>query len=195
MKGIYIFLSDGFEDIEALTVTDVLRRGGLTVKNVSISDSKQVTSAHGVPVTADVLLGELSLSAEGTSAADYMIFPGGMPGASNLAGCEPLMSAMKEHWAAGGSLAAICAAPGLVLSQLDGLRGVPFTCYDGFQGAVKDKGGIFTADPTDIYQMPEGNFLVTGRGPGYALDFAYDILTTLAGEEASDVIRTQMYLL
>lgn len=195
MKGIYVFLADGFEDIEALTVTDVLRRGGIDVKNVSISDSKQVTSAHGVTVAADVLLSELSLSAEGTSFRDYMIFPGGMPGAANLAACEPLMTAMKEHWAANGSLAAICAAPGLVLSQLGSLKGVPFTCYDGFQNAVKEIGGIFTADPTDIFQMPEGNCIVTGRGPGYALDFAYDILTTIAGEEASDRIREQMYLL
>jgi len=195
MKGIFVFFADGFEDIEALTVTDVLRRGGLDVKNVSISDKLDVTSAHGVTVLADVCLSELSLSADGTDAADYMIFPGGMPGAANLASCEPLMTAMKDHWAAGGSLAAICAAPGLVFSQLGNLSRVPFTCYDGFQNAVKEIGGIFTADPSNLYQMPEGNFIVTGRSPGHALEFAYDILESIAGEPVSDSVREAMYLL
>jgi len=195
MKGIHIFLADGFEDIEALSVTDILRRGGLDVVNVSVSDSLQVTSAHGVTVTADLLLKNLQLSGEGTEATDYMIFPGGMPGASNLAGCEPLMAAMKEHITAGGSLAAICAAPGLVLSQLDNVRGLAFTCYEGFQNTLKEKGAFYTADPTDVFQIPSGNFIVTGRGPGYALEFAYDILATVSGEDVSDTVRGQMYLL
>lgn len=195
MKGIYLFLADGFEDLEALSVTDVLRRGGLQVRSVSISESKTVISSHGVTVNADMALSDLPLEAADAGPSDFMIFPGGMPGAANLASCGKLMKAMREHMAAGGSLAAICAAPGTVLSQLDDLKGVAFTCYDGFQNPVKEKGGIFTADPSDIFQLPHGNFIITGRGPGYALDFALDILTAISGEQAGDSIREQMYLL
>ncbi|MBQ0007091.1 MAG: DJ-1/PfpI family protein [Alistipes sp.] len=195
MKGVYVFLADGFEDIEALSVTDVLRRGKIDVKNVSISDSPYITSSHGVTVKADILLNELSLSADGTDSGDFLIFPGGMPGAVNLASCEILMTAMRKHFAAGGSLAAICAAPGTVLSQLDSLKGVMFTCYDGFQGPAKEKGGIFTADPTDVFQSPHGSFIVTGRGAGYALEFALDILAAISGEDNSDSVREKMFLL
>ena len=77
-----------------------------------------------------------------------MIFPGGMPGTKNLAACEPLMEAMKAHYAAGGTVAAICAAPGLVLSKLgSALEGVEFTCFDGFEDYLKPLGAVFTPKP------------------------------------------------
>ena len=94
MKGINIFLADGFEDIEALATGDVLRRGGMDVRLVSIYDELTVESSHGVSVIADFTLDEVDLSPDGTDAADVMIFPGGMPGTRNLAACEPLMDAM-----------------------------------------------------------------------------------------------------
>ena len=144
MKGINIFLADGFEDIEALATGDVLRRGEMDVRLVSIYDELTVESSHGVSVIADFTLDEVDLSPDGTDAADVMIFPGGMPGTRNLAACEPLMDAMRSHYAAGGTLAAICAAPGLVLSELDSLQGVEFTCFEGFEAAPIAKGGVFT---------------------------------------------------
>ena len=136
MKGVNIFLADGFEDVEALATSDVLRRGGVAARLVALTDEATVESSHGVTVCPDAYLPDVDLDAAGTTADDVMIFPGGMPGSKNLAACTPLIDLMKEHYAAGGTVAAICAAPGLVLSQLDGLSGVEFTCFEGFQDAL-----------------------------------------------------------
>ena len=124
MKKAFIFLAEGFEDVEALATADVLRRGGVPTQLVSISDEPFVTSSHHVTVGADTTL-EAGIDIEDD---DVIIFPGGMPGTRNLAACEPLMDFMKEHYAAGGLVAAICAAPGLVFGQIDNLQGVEFTC-------------------------------------------------------------------
>jgi len=120
---------------------------------------------------------------------DIMIFPGGMPGARNLAECCQLMDAMKSHYAAGGRVAAICAAPGLVLGQLEVPVGTRFTCYDGFQQPLQARGGEFT---------PEGavndNRIITGRGPAYAIDFGLEILAELKGADAAEAVRAGMFL-
>ena len=134
MKGTYIFLADGFEDTEAVATLDALRRGGVRVNPVGISDEPFVTSSHGLTVGVQTTLPELlaDCSHDGTDRRDFLIFPGGMPGTKHLAACRPLISLMRDHYAAGGSLAAICAAPGLVLGQLDAPQGLEFTCFDGF---------------------------------------------------------------
>ena len=124
MKGVNLFLADGFEDIEALATADVLRRGGVDVNLISIYDEYTVESSHGISVNADMMLEDANLRPAGTTEKDIMIFPGGMPGTRNLAVCEPLMEAMKAHYAAGGTVAAICAAPGLVIGQLPNLSGI-----------------------------------------------------------------------
>ena len=123
MKGVNIFLADGFEDVEALATNDVLRRGGVGTRLISISGEPFVQSSHGVTVSAEEMLQDIDSDHDGTCAEDIMIFPGGMPGSTNLAQCGRLIEMMNAHYAAGGSLAAICAAPGLVLSQLDGIEG------------------------------------------------------------------------
>ena len=117
-----------------------------------------------------------------------MIFPGGMPGTRNLASCEPLMEAMRRHYASGGSLAAICAAPGLVLSQLDSLKGIEFTCFDGFQDAPQAKGAVFTPKPA----VRSGR-IITGRSAGHAVSFGLEILGFLCPERVEEV-RKAMYL-
>ena len=91
MKGINIFLADGFEDVEALATNDVLRRGGLDVNIISIYDETSVVSSHGINVEAGFTLDEVDLEAAPDGPGDFMIFPGGMPGTRNLASCEPLM--------------------------------------------------------------------------------------------------------
>ena len=188
MKGINIFLADGFEDVEALATNDVLRRGGLDVNIISIYDEPSVVSSHGINVEAGFTLDEVDLEAAPDGPGDFMIFPGGMPGTRNLASCEPLMEAMRRHYASGGSLAAICAAPGLVLSQLDSLKGIEFTCFDGFQDAPQAKGAVFTPKPA----VRSGR-IITGRSAGHAVSFGLEILGFLCPERVEEV-KTAMYL-
>ena len=189
MKGVHIFLAEGFEPIEALAPCDVLRRGGLDARLVAIEEEPVVMSAHGIAVGPDVFLSELETSPAGISAADVMIFPGGMPGARNLAENKTLMRLMREHYAAGGTLAAICAAPGLVLSQLEEVSGVHFTCYEGFETPLLSKGAIYTAAGTQT-----SGRIITGRGPGYATEFGLAILAAVKGPDAAARVRSGMYL-
>ena len=191
MKGVYIFLADGFEDVEALATNDVLRRGGVATTLVSLTDDPQVESSHGVLVTAEAFLPELDTDHDGTTADDVMIFPGGMPGSKNLAACTPLIDLMRNHIAAGGTVAAICAAPGLVLSQLKRayLENVRFTCFDGFQDALIAKGAVYTPEAA-----VRCGRIVTGRSAGHAVAFALEILRGLQGDAVADQVRHAMYL-
>lgn len=191
MKGVNIFLADGFEDVEALATNDVLRRGGVSTKLVALTDDPQVESSHGILVTAETFLPELDTDHAGTTAADVMIFPGGMPGSRNLAACAPLMDLMKAHYAAGGTVAAICAAPGLVVSQLGNavLRGMPFTCFEGFEEALLAQGAVFTPEPA-----VRCGRVVTGRSAGHAVSFALEILRGLRGDDVAAQVRHAMYL-
>ena len=182
MKGINIFLADGFEDVEALATCDVLRRGGLQVELVSIKSDTLVTSSHGVDIDAEWALEDLETAAFNTGAEDVMIFPGGMPGSKSLAACKPLIKAMKAHYAAGGTVAAICAAPGLVLSQLEDLKGVEFTCFDGFQDALEAKGAVFTPKPS-----VRCGRIITGRSAGHAIAFALEILGAIDPDKVEEV--------
>lgn len=189
MKGVNIFLADGFEDIEALGTNDALRRGGIRTNLIAITDEPFVQSSHGVTIGVDNFFPEMEISHAGTTAKDVMIFPGGMPGSRNLAGCKPLIKAMKEHYAAGGTVAAICAAPGLVLSQLGDFDGVEFTCFDGFENYLIEKGGKFTPKPA----VRSGR-IITGRSAGHAVSFALEILNFLKDQETVDAVNHAMYL-
>ena len=191
MKGVNIFLADGFEDVEALATNDVLRRGGVDTRLVALTDDPQVESSHGILVTAEAFLPELDTRHEGTSAADVMIFPGGMPGSKHLAACTPLIRLMQEHYAAGGTVAAICAAPGLVLSQLgpDVLAGVNFTCFDGFQDYLTAQGASYTPAPA-----VRAGRIVTGRSAGHAVAFGLELLRGLKGDAVADKVRHALYL-
>ena len=185
MKKAFIFLAEGFEDVEALATADVLRRGGVPTQLVSISDEPFVTSSHHVTVGADTTL-DAGVDIEDH---DVIIFPGGMPGTRNLAACGPLMDFMKEHYALGGPVAAICAAPGLVVSQLPGLEGRKFTCFPGFEESLIAKGAVFTPEST----VTDGN-LITGRGAGHAVNFGLAILRYLKGDEAAEKVKAGLTL-
>ena len=191
MKGNYIFLAEGFEEIEALATLDVLRRGGIDVRIVSITDNEIVTGAHGLTVIVDWTrdLFEERAEFDGTSEKDVLVFPGGMPGTKNLAEDVKLMELMKRHYAEGGTLAAICAAPGLVVSRIPSLKGKRFTCYDGFEAAPIAKGGEYVKTPC----VADGN-LITGRGPGCAVDFALAIVEHLKGSALAQEIRASMMI-
>lgn len=191
MKGVYIFLANGFEEIEALATLDVLRRGGVDVKTVSVLYDKFVTGSHKTTVVADKTYGEFKaeVQLDGTDESDVMIFPGGMPGTRNLAENGEIINFMRLHYAEGGVVAAICAAPGLVVSQLPSLQGKHFTCFDGFEDAPVARGGIYEQKPA----VRDGN-LITGRGAGCAVEFGLAILAHLKGEEAAAAVRHSLML-
>ncbi|MBQ9172642.1 MAG: DJ-1/PfpI family protein [Bacteroidales bacterium] len=191
MIGIYMFLAEGFEETEAIATLDVLRRGGVPVKTVSVTDDPIVPGAHGIPVKADLPWKDFLPGTDpmGTDPMDVMIFPGGMPGTKNLAENSVLMDMMKKHWEKGGAVAAICAAPGLVVSQLPDIDELNVTCYDGFEDNLKEKGCNYTGGPSEV----DAN-LITGRGPGCAIDFGLAILSYLRGEEVSNAVRAGLLL-
>lgn len=182
MKGIYIFLADGFEDVEALGTNDVLRRAGLRTELVAIGKEPFVCSSHGVTVGTDSCLEFLDVSHEGTTQEDVLIFPGGMPGTRNLAACRPLMKLMQEHYDAGGTVACICAAPGLVLTQLKGIAGSAVTCFDGFEKELEAASLRFEPRPA----ITSGR-VITGRSAGHALAFALEIVAKVRPEKCAEV--------
>lgn len=191
MKGVYVFLADGFEEIEALATVDILRRGGVPVKTVSLTRQTQVRGAHDIRVEADMnwRAFEKGVDESGADASDAMVFPGGLPGAQNLADQADLIALARRHATAGGTIAAICAAPGLVVSQLPGIYGRKVTCYDGFETALQGQGAVYVKEPA----VRDGN-LVTGRGPAFAVDFALLLLEQLKGPEAAAAVRKGMLL-
>lgn len=186
-----MFLADGFEEVEALAPYDVLVRGGVNVKTVCLNEDNFVTSSHKTVLLAKYTFKEFlkKLEQEGTSREDVMIFPGGMPGSKTLAACSPLIEIARRHYNEGGSLAAICAAPGLVLSQLNLPEGMEFTCFDGFQDALIAKGCRFTGRPA----VRSGR-IITGRSAGHAVSFGLEILKLVKGEKAAEEVAHALYL-
>lgn len=120
---------------------------------------------------------------------DVMIFPGGMPGSSNLAAFSKLMDIMQQHHAEGGTLAAICAAPSVVLSLLPDLNGRKMTCYDGFEQELQAKGAEYVKEGV----VKDGN-IITGRGPGWAVEFGLAILAHIKGEETAAKVKAGLML-
>ena len=190
----YLFLADGFEEIEAVAPADILKRSSKDVQLVSINSCRQVRSAHGVLLTADWTWEEfLSGFASEQTPVDKiaLVFPGGMPGAANLAAFRPLMDLAAKHLQEGGLVCAICASPGTILPVLDALgasvRGRRFTCYPGCEGAPLGVG----AEKVDASVVTDGN-LITANGPGAAMDFGYAICAALRGQDAAGVLKAAM---
>lgn len=187
MKGSYLFLAEGFEITEALTTVDILRRGGVELQTVSIYDDYFVTSSNEITVLSDLCLEEFLEEISGggnTELSDLLVFPGGMPGSVNLSECEPLMEVMKSHFAEGGTVAAICAAPSVVLGLLDGIDGKKMTCYTGFEEGLLKKGAQHVTDAVAV----DGN-IITGRGAGVTVEFALAILAQVKDQETADKVR------
>ena len=177
------FLADGFEEIEALTPVDILRRAGCDVKCVSVNKTKTVVGAHGIKVEADITAEEaerLALSPE------MIILPGGMPGTKHLGECKPLVSLLQRQAAANKNIAAICAAPS-VLGQAGLLNGYKATCYPGFEQFLT--GATVTGDNVTVDRN-----ITTGKGPGAAISFATAIITQIAGEEKAREVTSGMLL-
>ncbi len=178
---VYVFLADGFEEIEALGTVDILRRCDISVQTVSITDHMTVKGAHGISVNTDILFEKLR-----EEEAEALVLPGGLPGADNLENCKKLTTLLKAKAGEGVLISAICAAP-KILGLLGLLSGVKATCYPGFEakliGArVKHKGVV-----------SDGNF-ITAKGAGVTQEFAQAIADKLGkGAACRRVIKNMYY--
>ena len=182
MAKVYVFLADGFEDVEALIPVDVLRRGGVEVVTVSIDGdgSQIVTSAHGVQMVADALISDVDCAD-----ADLLLLPGGMPGASNLYTCARVRESVLAQLQSGRLVAAICAAPAVVLGQLGVLSGRRATCYPGFEQLLQ--GAEYTGELCTV----SGN-IITAEGPAAAFPFAYTLLAMLTTDATAQQVAEGM---
>ena len=172
MAQAYVFLAEGFEEIEGLTVVDILRRADIQTEMIAIGEELQVTGSHGIKVTADRLfqLGELR-------DAELYVLPGGMPGTKHLMEHQGLSILLKQMDNAGKKLAAICAAPS-VLGKLELLKGRKAVCYPGFEDKLT--GATVLKDAVAV----DGN-VTTSRGMGTAIPFALSLVAQLKGEKAA----------
>ena len=174
-----IFLANGFEEIEALTVVDLLRRAQIEISMVSISDNYEVTGSHNIPVKADKLFNEVDFDE-----VDMIILPGGMPGTTNLFNCEPLKEKITEFNNSGKLLSAICAAP-TVYGKMGLLNGKKACCYPGCE---KD---LLGAETTTDEVTVDGNF-TTSRGMGTAIPFGLAIIERFQGKQAADEMAAKI---
>ena len=182
MKTSYVFFADGFEEVEALTSVDVLRRAGMPVTTVSINPELEVVGAHGVTVVADSLFDDNDYSD-----AEWLVLPGGMPGATNLADHEELCRELMAHHGRGGKVAAICASPSVVLAPLGILQGCEAVCYPGMEAPV---GGARWGDAP----VAVDGHVVTGNGPAAAPPFALTLVALSMGDEQAAQVASGMLL-
>ena len=174
---IYVFLAEGFEENEAITSSDVMMRGGLDVKFVSVTGNKTVRGTHGIDIIANELLEDVDFKD-----AQALVLPGGMPGTSNLWEHEGLVKLLKESNAAGKHIAAICAAP-MVLGKNGILEGKKAVCYPGCEGELKG------ADVQDVTVITDGN-ITTSQGPATATDFGLELVKIFVGKEKADEVAS-----
>ncbi len=173
MAKIAIFLAEGFEEIEALTVVDICRRAGLTIDMVSVMGSLQVTGSHGIEVKADKLISDVKFDE-----MDMLVLPGGMPGTTNLEKTEKLMEQVHAFDAAGKFISAICAAPG-VFGRAGLLQGKKACVFPGLEGELKGADVQMTETTVDGH-------ILTSRGMGTAIPFGLAIVERFCGRETAD---------
>ena len=185
-KRVAVFIAPGLEEIEGLTVVDLLFRAGIPCDTVAITPERTVTSSHEVTIVCD-----RSLSDEGFSFDDYdmLVLPGGIPGTPNLRACEPLCDELVRRAEKGMPLAAICAAPS-ILAELGLLAGRRATSNPGFQHVLAEQGAQLLADEPVVV---DGN-LITSQGAGTAMLFALEIVRHYLGDEAVERVRAGVVL-
>ena len=173
MSKAYIFLADGFEEIEGLTVVDLLRRAGVEISMVSVMGRKSIAGSHKIMIEADQLFEESDFSD-----GEMFVLPGGMPGTLHLGAHKGLTELLKKADQEKKGIAAICAAPS-VLGDLGLLNGKKAVCYPGFEERLT--GAVVSNDPV----VTDGH-ITTSRGMGTAIDFALELITRLCGPEKAD---------
>ncbi|MCR5419476.1 MAG: DJ-1/PfpI family protein [Lachnospiraceae bacterium] len=179
MKECYVFLAEGFEEIEALTVVDILRRDNIVVQTVSITEDKVVEGAHRIRIIADKILKDIKLSD-----AALLVLPGGMPGTLNLKECEPLMAMVREFADTNRRIAAICAAPTL-LGDMGILEGKTACCYPGMENQLKGANVSMEEVVTD------GN-ITTSRGMGTAIPFSLELVRVFDSETEAGAMKRKI---
>ncbi|MBQ8202653.1 MAG: DJ-1/PfpI family protein [Clostridia bacterium] len=179
---IYVFLAEGFEELEAMAPIDILRRGNAEVKTVSVTDDKTVTGSHGIPVICDITAKEIT-----TDNLQGVILPGGMPGTLNLEKSDAVQELLDYCSSNNLLIAAICAAPS-VLGHKELLKGKKATCFKGFE---KDLIGAFVSDE----KVVEDQNIITSCGAGAAYDFGFRILSFLEknNEKAEEISASMRY--
>ena len=175
-KKVYIFLADGFEEIEGLTVVDLMRRAKIDIQTVSITDTREITGSHGICLKTDLIFGQTDFTD-----ADMLVLPGGMPGTKHLRDYEPLAELLLAFHEKKGRIGAICAAP-TVLSGLGILSDRSVTSYPSCEPDIKAK--QYLTDEVVV----DGN-IITSRGLGTAIPFALCLISQLLGREKAEEIR------
>ncbi len=178
----YIFLAPGVEEVEATATIDALRRADIPVTVVAVGDNLQVKGATGQTLVADSLISEVN-----TGDADWLIIPGGDPGAQNLYANEDVRNMVTTHYLKNGRIASICAGPAVVLAPLGVLKGKKATCYPGLGDAINANGGEYVKQTVVV----EPN-LITSEGPGTTLPFAIEIIRATKGDAAAQSVASGM---
>lgn len=181
MAKVYEFLANGFEEIEGTAPVDILRRGGVDIKTVSVTGTEWVETSHGVTIKADLKFEDIASFED----ADMLMIPGGMPGSTNLNEHEGVRQALIAQHKAGKRIGAICAAP-MVLASTGILEGKKATCYPGFEQYF----GENTEYTATLFQE-DGN-VITGEGPAATLPYAYKILSYFASKETVAALQDGM---
>ena len=182
MKNVLVVFADGFEEIEAIGIVDVLRRAGITVVMASIDGTcATVKGAQEISVTVDASLDSIDLAE-----MDGIILPGGLPGSENLAQSQKVIDLLRQMHGTGKLVAAICAAP-IALQAAGVIEGRKFTCYPGFEEQITD--GQYTGNRVEI----DGR-LVTGAGPGAALEFALALVDVLGFNDTAGQLKQGMLI-
>lgn len=174
-----VYFATGYEEIEALSVVDVLRRGGIEVIMVGV-DGKTVVSSHGIGIQMDALIDEID-----HDELEMMVLPGGVPGVNNLAQNPTLIENLKKFKAAGKWIAAICAAPGVVLGELGFLENEKATCYPGYEDKLL--GGQYVDEKVVVSHK-----IITAKGAGVSLEFGYKLLEVLKNKDLAESIKHKM---
>lgn len=178
---VYIFLAEGFEEVEAVTIIDYLRRAGIDIRSVSITVDINVTGAHAILMKSDLLIEDADFDA-----CEMIVLPGGLPGTDYLAADERLTTKIKEFAAAGKKVAAICAAP-TVLAEAGVLNGIKATCYPSRKDELNGAEYVEDAVVTD-------GIVTTSRGPSTAVRFALELIKLLKDQKTSDLIKADILL-
>ena len=180
MAKVYLFLANGYEEIEGLTVVDLLRRANIEIVMVSITGEVYVTGSHHIVTKSDAVFEDCKFDD-----ADMLILPGGMPGTKNLLEHDGLDILLKEFHGKGKNLAAICAAP-KVLGTKGVLRGLKATCFPGNEESLE--GAIVSDD-----DVVEDHNIITSKAMGTAIDFSLAIIRKLVGEEEARQVAKSIY--
>ena len=179
MEKIAVHLAEGFEEIEAVSIIDVLRRAGFEVKIVSVTGQPEVSGSHGIRIIADQLFEDIDYKQ-----IDMLVLPGGMPGARNLKEHIGLAEQIIGFNDSGKPLGAICAAP-MVFGNLGILKDIKATCYPGFEGEMH--GAITTSSDVEL-----SGSVITGKGAGVAIEFALKIVEMFRGEKTAGELAEKM---